>query len=80
MKLLEKVHGDEGQQAVLGSADGIDLVVFGDGLVLLLVGPMAGKHYSSLPTASVWGAVGVQGAFVGQAIRGRVPASPRVSC
>lgn len=79
MELLEQVHGDESQKSVLGSADGIALVASGDGFVLMLVRPIAGKHYSPLPIDSMWRTTGVRGAFVGQAFRGRVPGSPRVS-
>lgn len=79
MELLEQVHGDESQQAVLGSADGIALVAFEDSFAFLLVGSMTGEHCSPLSTDSLWGAAGIQGPFVGQAIGGRVPASPRVS-
>ena len=69
MELLEQVHGDESQQAVLGSADGVPLITFGDSFILLLVGPIVGKHPSPLPTDSL------RGAFGRQAIGGRVPAS-----
>lgn len=75
MELLEQVHGDESQQAVLGSADGVPLITFGESFILLLVGPIAGKHPSPLPTDSLRGAVGILGAFGRQAIGGRVPAS-----
>lgn len=79
MELLEKIHWDETQQTVFGSADGIALVIFGDRLVILLVGPMAGIHCSPLSTNSMWRVMGVLGAFVGHTIGRRVPASPRVS-
>lgn len=79
MELLEQVHREESQQAVLGCADGIALIASGDGLVLLLVGPVAGIHCPPLPADPVWGPGAVQRAFVWQAIGGRVPASPGVS-
>lgn len=60
MELLEQVHRDESQQAVLGRADGIAFIAFGDGFVLLLAGPVAGIHCSPLPADSPWGAVAVQ--------------------
>lgn len=79
VKLLEKVHGDESQQAVLGGPDGVAFVAPGGRFVLLLLGPVVGVHCSPLPTASPWGAVGIHWAFVWQAIGGRVPSSPSVS-
>lgn len=69
VKLLEQVHGDEGQQAVLGRADGVALVFLGQSCVLLLEGAMAGKHSSPFSTGPL------RGAFVGRTIRGGVPAS-----
>lgn len=69
MKLLEQVHGDEGQQAVLGGADGVALVFLGQSFVLLLEGAMAGKHSSPFSTGAL------RGAFVGRTSRDRVPAS-----
>ncbi len=60
MELLEQVHGDKSQQAVFGSADGIALIAFGEGFVLLLAWPMAGKHCSSLPPDTLWGTVGIE--------------------
>lgn len=76
MELLEQVHGDESQQAVLGCSDSVSLVVFGDGVVLLLMGPMAGIHCSLLGTDSVRRAAGTQRTLGGLAIGSRVPASP----
>lgn len=73
MELLEQVHRDERQQAVLGRADGVALVASGDGLVLLLEGPVASIHRPALPADPL------RRAFVRQAIGGGVPASPGVA-
>ena len=78
MKLLEQVHGDEGQQAVLGCADGVALVLPGDGVPLLLVGPMAGHHRPPPPAGPPGGATGLRRALR-RVVGGRVPASARVA-
>lgn len=79
MKLLEQVHGDEGQQTVFGGSDGVALVLFGYSFVFLLVGAVAGEHRPPLPADPLRGAVGVQVVLIRKAIRRGVPASLRVS-
>lgn len=46
MELLEQIHGNEGQQAVFGGADGVALVVFADCFTFALVRSMSGEHCS----------------------------------
>lgn len=54
MELLEQVHGDEGQNAVLGGANDVALVSFADGVVLFLVRSPACQHCPPPPTDSLW--------------------------
>lgn len=72
MELLKQVHGDKGQQAVLGCADGIALVLLGHSFIFLLVGAVAGQHRPPSAVDSL------RGTFAWKGIGWGVPTSPRV--
>lgn len=63
MELLEQVHGNEAQKAVLGGADAVALAPLGDAVVLMLVAsvpgddrpPFAGEQ---LCVVEHWGTLG----------------------
>lgn len=74
MELLEQVHGNEAQKAVLGGADAVALASLGDAVVLMLVGSVAGDDrppFASEPLC----VVELRGTLGGHGVRGRVPAS-----
>ena len=73
MELLEQVHGNEAQKAVLGGADAVALASLGDAVVLMLVGSVAGDDRP--PFASELCVVELRGTLAGHGVRGRVPTS-----